>query len=123
MENKVIEVIDALCDKFGIAVDWTSQNVFPYMQDLMNRIVKYEIITSIFWVVFFCSVCISSFIFMKKVCKTEGVSDECAGITGFLFFVLLIATIIAVPMQFHDIVEALTIPEKTFIDMISTYGG
>lgn len=123
MENKVIEVIDALCDKFGIAVDWTSQNVFPYVQDLMNRIVKYEIITSVFWVVFFCFVCISSFIFMKKVCKTEGVSDECAGVTGFLFFVLLMATIIAIPMQFHDIVEAITIPEKTFIDMISTYGG
>lgn len=26
VSNQIIEVLNALCDKFGIAIDWTSQN-------------------------------------------------------------------------------------------------
>lgn len=44
--SQFIEVLDALCAKFGIAVDWTSQNVVPYLTDLAARIITYEISTS-----------------------------------------------------------------------------
>lgn len=43
MENKVIEVLDALCDKFGMAIDWTQQNVMPQMIDIFERIRTYYI--------------------------------------------------------------------------------
>ena len=32
MSNEIIKVLDALSDKLGIAVDWTSENVLPYLQ-------------------------------------------------------------------------------------------
>lgn len=43
MENKVIEVLDALCDKFGMAIDWTQQNMMPQMIDIFERIRTYYI--------------------------------------------------------------------------------
>lgn len=43
MENKVIEVLDSLCDKFGMAIDWTQQNVMPQMIDIFERIRTYYI--------------------------------------------------------------------------------
>ena len=43
MENKVIEVLDALCDKFGMAIDCTQQNVMPQMIDIFERIRTYYI--------------------------------------------------------------------------------
>ena len=42
--EEIIKVINELCNKFGVAVDWTSQNVMPYLQELMGRIAKYKII-------------------------------------------------------------------------------
>lgn len=51
MSNEIIKVLDHLCDKFGIAIDWSSNNVMPYLQDLMVRITKYAIYTNILWLV------------------------------------------------------------------------
>lgn len=45
MENKVVEVLDALCDKFGLAIDWTQQNLMPQMIDILGRIRTYYIVT------------------------------------------------------------------------------
>ena len=44
--SQFIEVLDALCAKFGIVIDWTSQNVMPYLTDLATRLISYEIWTS-----------------------------------------------------------------------------
>ena len=49
--SQFIEVLDALCAKFGIVIDWTSQNVMPYLTDLATRLVSYEIWTSAAWIV------------------------------------------------------------------------
>lgn len=49
--SQIIEVLDALCAKFGIVVDWTTANVLPYAQDLCNRIVRYEIVKSVVFIV------------------------------------------------------------------------
>ena len=49
--SQFIEVLDALCEKFGIVIDWTSQNVMPYLTDLATRLISYEIWTSAAWIV------------------------------------------------------------------------
>lgn len=37
LSDQIISVLDALCEKFGIAIDWTSQNVIPYIQLLAKK--------------------------------------------------------------------------------------
>ena len=39
MNEELIKALTELANKFGIAIDWTSQNALPYAQELMNRIV------------------------------------------------------------------------------------
>ena len=51
MSDEIIKVLDALCDKLGIAVDWTSENVVPYLKLLIGKYIKYEIATSFAWIV------------------------------------------------------------------------
>ena len=34
MSDEVVKILDALADKFGIAINWTSANVIPYLQQL-----------------------------------------------------------------------------------------
>lgn len=43
MADEIIKVLDDLSQRFGIAVDWSSQNMIPYLQTLGNKLVHYEI--------------------------------------------------------------------------------
>lgn len=47
MSDEIIKILDDLGQRFGIAIDWSSQNVMPYLQDLVRRFTTYEIATSI----------------------------------------------------------------------------
>ena len=130
----VVEIIDALAEKFGIVVDWTNQNVIPYLQELMSRIVSYEIQTSVFWIVFVSVLTIgfgiASPILLRKALKQDldswtDWSETVLGVLGIvctIFFVgMLIASSVVIPIQVMDIIKCNTIPEQVFIQYISQY--
>ena len=50
VSSEIIEVLDYLGEKFGIAIDWTSNNVLPYLQALVDKFIKWEISPSIVWI-------------------------------------------------------------------------
>lgn len=49
--KEIINVLDYLCGKFGIAIDWTSDNVIPLIENLCGKFIRYEVFTSIAWIV------------------------------------------------------------------------
>lgn len=49
-KNAIIETLDCLFEKFGIAVDWTTENVLPYVEQLAEKIVTYNIVVDAMWV-------------------------------------------------------------------------
>ena len=51
VSEQIIQVLDALGEKMGIAIDWTSQNVLPVAQQICERYIRYEIVMSILWMV------------------------------------------------------------------------
>lgn len=51
ISENIIAVLDAVSKKLGIAVDWASDNVMPYLKDIAARIVQYELTTSIIWII------------------------------------------------------------------------
>lgn len=51
MDKQIINVLNELSDKFGLAIDWSSENVLPYLNDLANRYIRYEIISSVISIV------------------------------------------------------------------------
>lgn len=46
ISKEVIAILDYLGAKFGVSIDWTSQNVMPYVQELAKRYIKYDIASS-----------------------------------------------------------------------------
>lgn len=40
-ENAVVQVIDELSSKLGIAIDWSDENILPYLKDLVDRYAIY----------------------------------------------------------------------------------
>ena len=47
MDNKIIETLDYLGEKIGIAIDWTAENVYPQVLNFMARYKTYEIVIDI----------------------------------------------------------------------------
>lgn len=129
--NQIIQVLDALCDKFGMAIDWTGQNVMPYVKELMKKVVNYELWTSVGWLL----ICVAFiFVFFKLIYwYVKNQNNESNIILDFLdyneaFLVLflifggilpIIATIGTVT-QIMDIITCLTFPEKIIFNMIQS---
>lgn len=45
MNNKIIEVLDYLGEKIGLAIDWSANNVYPQVMEFLARYRTYEIVT------------------------------------------------------------------------------
>ena len=115
--SQFIEVLDALCEKFGIAVDWTSQNVVPYLTDLAARIITYEIWTSAAWIVIAAIVFLIIWKMTKNMCKTDASDDE--WVLGLVVRIGVgILCFVVISVEVFDIIEALALPEKTLYDFV-----
>lgn len=115
--DQFIEILNELCKKFGIAVDWTSQNIMPYLQDLSARLIQYEIATSIFNIVLaLIIVTVLGLIFRHLFKKDE--NDISTFIVGIFFGISVLYAVIAIPVEAYDIMEANYLPEKVIIEQV-----
>lgn len=112
MGDEIIKVLDNLAQKFGIAIDWTSDNVLPYLQDLITRYAKYICFTSIMWLIIGILIVIGFIVAMVVYFKATDYTD------GIIVFLLSIGIAIGggvIICQTIDIIEVVTIPERAII--------
>lgn len=129
MSQEIIKVLDNLCEKFGIAIDWTSQNVVPYLKELVGRFINYEVVTSIFWIIVGVIAIIIPVIVIKKISKyaekeieEDYYSDwRVYQVVTIIFGSLIVFTfLIMILFQIYDIIECYTIPEKVIFDYLNS---
>ena len=113
--KQFIEIMDALAEKVGIIIDWTSKNIVPYMENLVERFIKYETYTSLIWLILgaiILAICIIALIAAFKDDIDTG------GIASLILFIPILVGIAMVVNQTIDIVEVNNIPEKTIMEFI-----
>ncbi len=124
MSEEVIKILDALAEKFGLAIDWTSANVLPYLQQLCSKYVTYEIATSVVWILIgICLLFVGKYAISKtKYCwgkyKEDWHSDYDFGAIwlGILAGCVIVGGIIVILCQTFDIITCITFPEKIIIE-------
>lgn len=121
-----INIMNAIGDKVGIAIDWTNKNVMPYMEKLSGRIVNYEMFTSIAWLVFAVVVLIVGIILLVKGFKYKNNPErpcyDDSYIPSILIGIVAVVTFVVMSIvQVGDIITCLTLPEKTIISFIMQY--
>ena len=136
VSEQVIKVLDAVCDKFGIAIDWTSNNVIPYIQQLGNKIITYDICNSIVWLVIGSVIPLTVAILIKKFLNkkkleaketindyyyTDGSLDSGAFYCYAMIIILIIIAIILTTSNIESIIQDVVFPEKTIIEFITQY--
>ena len=129
VSDEIIKVIDALAEKVGVAIDWTSQNVIPYLEQLCGKYINYEIATSVVWFIFgiICLFVGKWAIKKTKYCynKHHEISgcnywDVGAILVGIGAGIALLIGICVCMTQVFDIVTCLTFPEKIIIDELKS---
>lgn len=133
MGEEVIKVLKHLGDQFGVAIDWSSANIMPYLNDLMGRIVKYGIYINIYNI-FYSIFCIALFVGItvvlyklanRAIIKPKNSEDNLAEALSIAYVVSCVVTVVVIVVgmvgisnSITDIIELNTVPEKYVIEMI-----
>lgn len=124
VSDQIIAVLDNLCAKFGIAIDWTADNVLPYVKELFGKFITYEIVTSVIWIVLGIIGIVTAYTIRKNYCKKnkiesiDDLDDMAFGLT-VVFIIALLAIIPMVVVQIFDIAACLAFPEKILFDRVT----
>lgn len=126
MNEELMKTLTELAEKFGMAIDWTSQNALPYAQELAGRIIKFEVATSIMWMVVGAA-CIGSWKFWMKLIRYAGKKAEedpfsawdfgrGAAIGGMATSILFGALMIM--QQAMDLIKCAVLPEAIILEYL-----
>ena len=53
LSTEVIKILDDLAKRFGVAIDWASENVMPYLMELYDRFITYKIVINCIPIILF----------------------------------------------------------------------
>lgn len=130
MSDEIIKVLDVLCEKFGIVVDWTSNNIVPYLQQLSEKYIRYEISTSIVWIILCITLLGIAIRFgisttikcMKKYTELlrNNDWDIAAILCGLVSGIFILVSVIVIIVQCFDIITCITLPEKMIFQEVQT---
>ena len=112
------QTLQELAKHFGLALDWSNENIVPYLQDLAQRVITYEFRSSIFWIVIG-----AIFILIGIVAVVLGIRsgiDDVIGFTVLVAIFLWFVGIWIVGAQINDIILCGTLPEKILLRYIQT---
>lgn len=130
MSEDVIKILDDLGKRFGIAIDWSSQNVMPYLQSLMLRFTTYEIITSAIWIVVSFAVILGLLLGIRQINKYEAfvLKEERTWpdwldhkyLIIIIFIIIIVIAFLILVSSVLDIVTCCTISEKAIFEYLNS---
>lgn len=129
MSEEIIKVLDDLSTRFGVAIDWSSENVIPYLEDLMDRYINYQIYTDVLFIICLTLFIIGSIIFIPKILKyadkkmDESYYSDWDTYGYIIVFILIACSVIAAIVIIYllmGVIQCITIPEVTIMDYIKS---
>ena len=117
------EMLQKLAEKFGLMLDWSSSTAIPYLQQLAERVVKFEVGQSIFWMIIgiICIIVGIGFsVFVYKKATAEEYFDECILLLLGAVAVFFLSTGVGIVCcQVYDLVTCYYLPEKILFRYVS----
>lgn len=131
MSEEIIKILDDLGKRLGVAIDWSNQNVIPYLQELIGRFVAFKNVQAIIWIcISLITIGLTIFGLVKliKWRKSDKYDKDFYSDDSFVFWmsiagivlVLFVASVVIICNTF-GICQNIFLPEITVIDYIQAY--
>lgn len=127
VSEQIIQVLDNLGEKFGLAIDWSSENILPYANELMNKAISYKLWMNNVSLALVTIMAIISWVVFCKTIKKKNFSWydmnglPWIGIISLSFgIVFSIVFIVVLLISIPTIIACLTFPEKVIFDMVQS---
>ena len=111
---QIIEVLDDLCRKFGLMIDWSQENILPYLQELVSKYIQWEVAVSWMYILMGAALLLVAIILFIVEYKT----DASVGFFYFLAIVLIAAALLIFGIQAYDILTCKFFPEKQILEYV-----
>lgn len=141
VSNQIIKVLDEVCKRFGLAIDWSKENVLPYVQELADKIVMYDMAKTIVVLVLSVLGLISVGVFLRFLLKEyishrrkeiesqqylffDSYFGDLTGLGLICVFVFSIVGLLSILILFtgiEQLIQNLTFPELTVIEFIKPF--
>ena len=142
MADEIIKVLDDLAARMGVAINWSAENVLPYVTELSEKIVRYELWTSVVALLVPITFGIMLFLFAKCVFKprtrkcikysydthrdeeveeTYTIRNENDMLVDIALFVSILLEVVLIAcnlLNVFDIIACLTFPEKVILEYL-----
>lgn len=126
--DQVIQVIEYLGQKFGIAIDWSTENVLPLAQTLMERIARWCVAENVFYIgLSLVGLIVGLIVFTISARKLPQLDtyDEFGEVlcTGgvILFGAISIAGVIGLCVNTYYLVQSICFPELAVFEYIQNF--
>lgn len=133
MSEEIIKILDDLGNRLGIAIDWTSNNVMPYLQDLMQRFIGLKNTQALIWIIIslviilvIALIIVKTIKYIKKQEKSDyEYEDKVFYIVMADLIIGFIALAFAITMfcNIFGLLQNIYTPEITIINYITSHGG
>ena len=142
MSQEIINVLNYICEKIGVAIDWTADNIWPQVLDILERYCIFKVVGLSIWmfvivalaIVFahFGKIAISNykscydnkkdniwFSYSNYYGKPAWCAPSYVYTTGLAVF--LVFAIIGVPIIVDEMLKWILVPEIQYLDMLRGY--
>ena len=126
MSEEIIKVLDELGKRFGIVIDWSNQNIIPYLQELLKRFICYKYITACVWIIISIAITISGVVMIRSLNRWRksddygDYDDDMLVGLGYIFSVFIIALGIGLIIgNMFGIIKNVCMPEMAIYEYIT----
>lgn len=131
MSEEIIKILDDLGKRLGLAIDWSSQNIMPYLQELIRRFINFRNVQAIIWIIIsLIAIGLGIFGLVKLIKWRKSdkydksyLSDDSLifglSLTGFISLILIFFIVMFCKVE--EIFQNIFLPELTVINYIQGY--
>lgn len=144
LSNEIISILNAICDKVGIAIDWSSQVALPELIDMLNRYGLYLLFDGIHTLIWGILLVLIGIVLIRQTYKSfesstwaadiveqtnwngnEELHKSCSGLGIAAYIISIVAILIGIgdiSIGIDGILKAATVPDvyaaQKIIDML-----
>ena len=137
MSEEIINVLNYLGEQLGIAIDWSAENVWPQVMDILGRYRLLEIVSSCLWIVVQAAFVVYALVVLVKCFKASakvratkqdnfwwysGYCDNRLSGAGTVLVITAgifgVASLCTLPMEVGDLLKWLIVPEIKYLEML-----